>query len=87
MITTLDRYGRIVIPKKLREHLGITRHTNLNIKEEGERIVIEPIHSEDVLVNKEGILVYTGNISSEINDLLKANRNNRIRKLYNEDNN
>ncbi len=87
MITTLDKYGRIVIPKKLRDHLGITRNTKLNLKEEGGRIVIEPIHSEDVLVNKEGILVYTGNISSEINDLTKANRNNRIRKLYNEDNN
>jgi len=54
MVTTLDRYGRIIIPKKLREHLGITKHTNLNIVEEDKRIVIEPIHSKDVLVNKDG---------------------------------
>lgn len=87
MVTTLDRYGRIIIPKKLREHLGITNRTNLNITEQGKRIIIEPIHNEDVLVNKEGILVYTGNISVEINDLLKSNRNIRTRKLYIEGNN
>jgi len=87
MVTTLDRYGRIIIPKKLREHLGITNRTNLNITEQGKRIIIEPIHNEDVLVNKEGILVYTGNISEEINDLLKSNRNIRNRKLYIEGNN
>ena len=81
MVTTLDKYGRLIIPKRFREHLGITQNTNLNIKEEGKRIVIEPIQDDDVIVNKEGILVYTGNISGGTEELLKTNRSNRLKKV------
>ncbi len=84
MVTTLDRYGRLIIPKKLREHLGITKDTNLNIHEEGKRIIIEPVQSKDVLVVKEGILVYTGNISGEADKLLKTDRKNQDQKLNKE---
>ena len=34
MTTTLDKYGRILIPKRLRELLGITPQTQLVITEE-----------------------------------------------------
>ncbi len=84
MVTTLDRYGRLIIPKKFREHLGITKDTNLNIHEDGKRLIIEPIQSKDVLVIKEGMLVYTGNISGDADKLLSTERNNRDRKLNNE---
>lgn len=87
MITTLDKYGRIIIPKKLRKHLGITESTYLDIKEDEKRIIIEPIQNEDAVVDKEDLLVYTGNISDEPDDLLNKNRRKRIKKLYNEGNN
>lgn len=87
MVTTLDKYGRLIIPKKFREHLGITKNTNLDIKEEGKRIIIEPIQAEDILVNKDGILVYAGSILAETDELLKMNRDNRINRLLNEDEN
>ena len=84
MVTTLDKYGRIIIPKKFREHLGITKDTTLNIREEGKRLIIEPIQSKDVLVVKEGMLVYTGNISGKAEKLLSTDRNNRDKKLNKE---
>ena len=43
MLATLDKFGRILIPKKFREHLGISSDTTMNIVEDGERIIIEPI--------------------------------------------
>ena len=43
MVTTIDKFGRVIIPKKFREHLGISFGTTLNISENGKQIVIEPV--------------------------------------------
>lgn len=80
MLTALDKYGRIVIPKKLRQHLGITQSTNLKISEEGKKIVIEPVE-EEMLEEKNGILVYTGELKDKEQDILKEDRKKRIKKL------
>lgn len=79
MLTALDKYGRIVIPKKLRQHLGITQSTNLKISEEGKKIVIEPVE-EEMLEEKNGILVYTGELKDKEQDILKEDRKKRIKK-------
>ena len=60
MVTTLDKFGRLVIPKELREQLGITSETTLTIEEDGKRIIIEPIEREDALVERDGLLVFVG---------------------------
>jgi len=80
MITTLDKFGRIIIPKELREHLGITTETNLNIHVDGKRIIIEPIREEEPLVEKDGILVFTGKLQGEIDQFLFNDRKRRITK-------
>jgi len=84
MITTLDKFGRIIIPKKFRERLGITTETNLNIQADGERIIIEPIREEKPLVEKDGILVFTGKLQGEADQFLTDNRKRRITKLLTE---
>ncbi|KUG26037.1 hypothetical protein ASZ90_004135 [hydrocarbon metagenome] len=37
MITNLDKFGRVIIPKKLREDLGISTETTLNISEDDKK--------------------------------------------------
>ena len=86
MITTLDKFGRVIIPKKLREHLGIDIKSTLNISEDGKRIVIELIQDKEPAVDRNGILVFTGNLDDKKGDLIKADRNRRMKKvLTNED--
>ncbi|MGD8777411.1 MAG: AbrB/MazE/SpoVT family DNA-binding domain-containing protein [Ignavibacteria bacterium] len=86
MITTLDKFGRIIIPKRFREHLGINSNTALNISEDGKRIVIELVQEEEPVVDRDGILVFTGKLDDGKNDLVKIDRNKRMRKLLtNED--
>ena len=80
MLTALDKYGRILIPKKLRQQLGITKSTSLNIREEGKKIVIEPVE-EEMLEEKHGVLVYTGELKDKEQDLLKEERKKRMKKL------
>ena len=81
MLTTLDKFGRVIIPKRLREHLGINLETKLNISEDDRRIVIEPIKEEAPVVDREGILVFTGKLENRKDELVKTDRNKRMRKL------
>lgn len=81
MLTKLDRFGRVIIPKRLREELGINPETKLNISEEGQKIVIELVKDKSPAVNRNGILVFTGKLDSKEKDLIKSDRNNRMRKL------
>jgi bifunctional DNA-binding transcriptional regulator/antitoxin component of YhaV-PrlF toxin-antitoxin module len=86
MLTKLDKFGRVIIPKRFRERLGINIKSTLNISEDGKRIVIEIVQEKEPVVNKNGILVFTGDLEDKKNDLIKSDRNRRMHKLLtNED--
>lgn len=81
MVTTLDKFGRVIIPKKFREHLGINLGTALNISEDGARIVLEPVQEKEPVIDKNGILVFTGKLDGKMGDSIRDDRNKRIKKL------
>ena len=81
MLTTIDKFGRVIIPKKIRENLGIGVETTLNISAKGKQIVIEPVQDDNPVVDKDGILVFTGKLNIKRNNLVKNDRNQRTRKL------
>ncbi len=86
MVTTLDKFGRVIIPKRFREQLGINSKSTLNISEDGKRIVIELVQEKKPVVDRNGILVFTGNLEDKKSDLIKSDRNRRMHKLLtNED--
>lgn len=81
MVTTLDKFGRVIIPKKLREQMGITPGTILNIDQDGSRIFIEPVQAEAPLIEEEGVLIYTGKLQGNIEQFLQEDRKRRLEKL------
>lgn len=81
MVTRLDKFGRVIIPKRFRERLGINIKSTLNISEDGERIVIELVQGKEPVVERDGIFVFTGNLDDKKNDLVKSDRNTRMQKL------
>ncbi len=85
MVTIIDKFGRVTIPKKFRERLGINSKTKLNISENGERIVIEPVQNNEHLIDKDGILVFTGKLDRKRSDFVRNDRNQRIHKLLSND--
>ncbi|WP_142281585.1 AbrB/MazE/SpoVT family DNA-binding domain-containing protein [Mycobacterium kyorinense] len=58
MRTTIDKAGRLVIPKSLREQSGITSG-EVEISLDGAAIRIESVAAED-LVEEDGILLLPG---------------------------
>ncbi len=85
MVTTIDKFGRVIIPKRFREHLGISFETTLNISENGKRIIIEPVQDNNPVVDKDGILVFTGKLDRKGSDFVHSDRNQRIHKLLTND--
>ena len=80
METTLDRFGRVVIPKQLREDLGLHPGSVLQIKKDNQKIFIEPIHEEPKFVVKKGVLVYQGTAIDDIEKVIKDHHQNRLTK-------
>ena len=76
--TTLDRFGRVVIPKKVRAELGLSPGDPLKVESRDDGILISPVQEEPHLVNKEGVLVFSG---SSFGDLSKAVRKQREERL------
>jgi len=81
MVTTIDKFGRVSIPKKFRNQLGIGSETTLNISEDGEKIIIELVQEKSPVVDKNGILVFTGKLDSKSTISVSDDRNARIEKL------
>jgi AbrB family looped-hinge helix DNA binding protein len=54
MRSTIDAAGRVVIPKSLRQRLGLKGGETLDIRERDGRIEIEPAPSPMRLVEREG---------------------------------
>ena len=57
MMTTIDKAGRVVLPKPLRDELGLTGGTEIEIVLVDGRIEIEPVTSHIRLERKRGRLV------------------------------
>ncbi len=57
-IAEIDKAGRVVVPKKLRDRLHLRPGTRLHLRQEGETIVIEPESKPRGLYMEKGTLVY-----------------------------
>ena len=81
MQLTIDKFGRIVIPKALRDDLQLTSGTVLEVEGKADRIILRPFHERPILVRKNRFLVHTGSIASNPDSILKNEREDRLLKL------
>ena len=81
MHTTIDRFGRIVLPKKLRENFNLEPGSQIRIEESGQEIILKPIHGEPNLRLKEGILVFSGTPLNNLDTALAEHRRGRLNSL------
>jgi AbrB family looped-hinge helix DNA binding protein len=54
----IDKAGRIVIPKPLREELGLQAGDALELETAGERIMLRPVRGTGPLVKEHGVWVF-----------------------------
>jgi AbrB family looped-hinge helix DNA binding protein len=80
---TLDKAGRVVIPKTLRDELHLEPGDTLELESQGERVTLRPLRPSTPLRKERGVWVFrTGKkLSSAITDtVLRESREQRDRK-------
>ena len=60
MKITIDRAGRVVVPKQLRDRFNLVAGTELEIEAIGDGLQLRKIVSEPTLIRKKGFLVHHG---------------------------
>jgi AbrB family looped-hinge helix DNA binding protein len=83
MQATLDKFGRIVIPKRVRDDLGLEPGSVLKVEERGEDILLS-VMSEDpeaALEWKGGVLVFTGEALGDLTNAVERDREERLAHL------
>ena len=74
MRSAIDKAGRIVIPKPLRDRLGLSSGRAVEIQERGGRIEIEPVATSMSLVKRRGgrVAVPDEDLPPLTDDLVRA---------------
>jgi AbrB family looped-hinge helix DNA binding protein len=85
MDLTIDKFGRVVIPKKIRERLGLKPGTTLRLdierQPDGEQLSLRPLRAEEELKREGSLLVHTGELTDKAGNVVKQDRDRRDRSL------
>jgi AbrB family looped-hinge helix DNA binding protein len=79
---TVDKAGRVVLPKPVRDELQLSAGDSLDLESSGDRIVLRPVRGTARMRQKKGIWVFrTGQpISAEsVNETIQQLREERTR--------
>lgn len=83
---SIDKAGRVVLPKDLRDRLRLEAGDKLLVEETGEQIILRPVRAQPTLKKERGVWVYQGacgpeRSSESLPDLIDAARHRRLREL------
>lgn len=81
MEISIDQFGRIVIPKQVREHFSLKPGSQLELQESDDSIILKPQYGEPNLVEKEGVLVFSGKSVGDLENALEKHRGDRLSEV------
>ena len=83
MVLKVDQAGRIVLPKSVRDRLGLHKNSELELEETGEGVVLKPRRREQLWRRENGRLVFYGEPVGNVNwdRLVDDMREERIREI------
>ena len=84
MTLTIDKAGRVILPKPVRERLGLHAGSGLEMQETPEGVVLKPAGRGSSLVRKGSFLMHTGELPSgyDILKTIEQDRDERDRKTW-----
>jgi AbrB family looped-hinge helix DNA binding protein len=81
--TKIDHFGRVLIPKPIRDNLGLDAGTELAVEEEGDRVTLRPTDHSPRLKRKGHVLVFAGGrATGDMTDIIRKVREERDRMVW-----
>jgi AbrB family looped-hinge helix DNA binding protein len=79
----IDQAGRIVVPKPIRERLGLRPDTEIELVEQGDGLLLRVVAAQPSLIKADGVWVHTGqtNATEELRHVVDESREERLRSL------
>ena len=79
----VDKAGRIILPKPVRDRLQLKDGSELEMEETPEGIVLKPSEHRPSMVKKDGLWVHTGKVPPgfDVVQAVRDGREDRTRKL------
>ena len=78
---SIDTFGRVLIPKRLRTELNLEPQSQLEIQIQNGSLLLSPRQQGEV-IEQDGIFVWTGtDIPESIEEMITAARNERMIEL------
>ena len=84
MQTSIDKFGRVLVPKELRDGMGLAPGALLELERSGDSLVITPAAQSPLLLREGGVLVFTGEFlghASDICEMIDKGRADRDRQV------
>lgn len=80
----VDKAGRIVLPKPVRDRLGLKAGASLELSESADGLVLRPATTRGSLIKRNGRWRYAGKAPRAINwdRLIAEDRDSRIKELF-----
>jgi AbrB family looped-hinge helix DNA binding protein len=80
MQAMIDKFGRVLIPKGLRDDLGLTEGTPVSVEASEDHLVIRPARPVSPVVKKGHVLVFTGAPGGLLKSAVAEDRERRSTK-------
>jgi len=81
MKTTIDRFGRLVLPKQIRDRIGLKPGSEIEIEELESEIVIRHSEQKTPLQYEDGILIFAGTAVGDLTESIRKHREERLSKF------
>jgi AbrB family looped-hinge helix DNA binding protein len=81
METSVDKSGRVLLPKRLRGELRLHPGSKLVVERHDEEVRLRPLRHGRHLVSKGGVLVFTGVPVGDVAQAVHRHRNERARAV------
>jgi AbrB family looped-hinge helix DNA binding protein len=80
---SIDKAGRLVLPKPIRDKLGLEAGDSLAIESEGDEITLRPVRPQSTMIKVCGIWVHNGELPRDFDivEFINQEREKRAREF------
>jgi len=80
MLLTIDRFGRMVLPKSMRDDFGLRAGDTLEVEASADAILLRPSSGADCTVHEGRVLVFNGGADGDVVGALARVREARLNR-------